>query len=107
VNASISPPRVNLGPNGWMMGGCGRLACASCDGPDVRGGVHSMGMMQVMDAKDIRWSALEGEFDPEKYRLAVVEGIDPNGTQLNTDMPRWEIGNDDLADLIVYLKTLP
>ena len=93
--------------NGWMMGGGGSLACASCHGTDGRGGVHNMGMMQVMDAKDIRWSALEGEFDPEKFRLAVVEGQDPDGTQLSTDMPRWKIGNDDLADLIAYLKTLP
>jgi hypothetical protein len=94
--------------NGWMMmGGGGRLACASCHGPDGRGGLHSMGMMQVMDSKDIRWSALEGEFDPEKFRLAVTKGQDPDGTQLKTDMPRWNIGNDDLADLIAYLKTLP
>jgi hypothetical protein len=92
---------------GWMMGGGGQLACASCHGPDGLGGVHSMGMMQTMDAKDIRWSVLEGEFDPEKFRLAVVEGQDPDGTQLNTDMPRWNIGSDDLADLIEYLKTLP
>jgi mono/diheme cytochrome c family protein len=38
--------------------------------------------------------------------LAVSEGQDPDGTQLNTDMPRWNIGDDDLADLIAYLKTL-
>ena len=93
--------------NGWMMGGGGRLTCASCHGPDGRGGVHSMGMRQVIDAKDIRWSALEGEFDPEKFRLAVVDGKDPDGTQLNTDMPRWDIGDYDLADLIVYLKSFP
>jgi cytochrome c oxidase subunit 2 len=93
--------------NGWMMGGGGRLACASCHGPDGRGGLHNMGMMQVMDAKDIRWSTLEGEFDLEKFRLAVVEGKDPDGTQLNTDMPHWNISDDDLADLIDYLKTLP
>ena len=93
--------------NSWMMGGGGRLACASCHGTDGRGGVHSMGMMQVMDAKDIRWSVLEGEFDPEKFRLAVVKGKDPDGTQLKPDMPRWNISNDDLADLIDYLKTLP
>ena len=92
---------------GWMMGGGGHLACASCHGTDGRGGVHSMGMMQEMDAKDIRWSALEGEFDPEKFRLAVVEGKDPDGSQLSTDMPRWNIGSDDLADLIEYLKKLP
>jgi cytochrome c553 len=92
--------------NGWMMGN-GQLACASCHGPNGQGGKHSMGMMQVMDAKDIRWSALQSEFDAEKFRLAVTEGQDPDGTQLSTDMPRWTIGDDDQADLIAYLKTLP
>ena len=99
------------GSGGWMMGG-GQLACASCHGPNGRGGEHNMGMMnnrgmmQTMTAKDIRWSALQSEFDAEKFRLAVTKGQDPDGTQLKTDMPRWNIGNDDLADLIAYLKTL-
>jgi hypothetical protein len=66
-----------------------------------------MGMMQEMDAKDIRWSTLENEFDTEKFRQAVVEGKDPDGTQLSTDMPRWNISNEDLTDLIAFLKTLP
>jgi hypothetical protein len=93
--------------NSWMMGGGGYLACASCHGPDGHGGVHNMGMMQTMDAKDIRWSTLAPEFDAEKFRQAIVEGKDPDGTQLSTNMPRWNIGNDDLADLIDFLKTLP
>jgi hypothetical protein len=92
--------------NSWMMGN-GQLACASCHGPDGRGGTHKMGMMQVMTAKDIRWSALQNEFDAEKFRLALTKGQDPDGTQLNADMPRWSIGNDDIADLFAYIKTLP
>jgi cytochrome c oxidase subunit 2 len=91
---------------GWMMMG-GQLACVSCHGPGGRGGRHSMGMMQVMDAKDIRWSVLSKEFDQEKFRLAVVKGQDPDGTQLKPDMPRWNISNDDLADVLAFLKTLP
>ena len=90
----------------WMMMG-GQLACVSCHGPDGRGGKHNMGMMQVMDSKDIRWSVLQPEFDAEKFRLAVVKGQDPDGTDLKPDMPRWNISNDDLADLIAFLKTLP
>jgi len=93
---------------GWMMMG-GRLACVSCHGPDGRGGKHRMGMMmqsQVMDAKDIRWSVLQPEYNPEKFRLAVVKGQDPDGSQLKPDMPRWNISNEDLADLIAFLKTL-
>jgi cytochrome c553 len=92
---------------GWRMMPGGGLACASCHGTDGRGGIHSMGMMQTMDAKDIRWSVLQDEFDAEQFRLAVTKGQDPDGTQLKTDMPRWNIGDDDLADLIAYLKTLP
>ena len=92
--------------SGWMMES-GRLACASCHGPNGRGGVHSMGMMQTMDAEDIRWSVLQYMFDAEQFRLALTTGQDHDGTQLKPDMPRWNIGNDDLADLIAYLKTLP
>jgi hypothetical protein len=91
---------------GWMMMG-GQLACVSCHGPGGRGGRHRMGMMQVMDAKDIRWKVLQPEFDAEKFRLAVVKGQDPDGTQLKPDMPRWNISGDDVADLIAFLKTLP
>lgn len=97
--------------NGGMMGGGmrvnGQFACATCHGSNGKGGQQSTGMMQGIAAKDIRWSALQSEFDAEKFRLAVTQGQDPNGTQLSTDMPRWSISDDDLADLITYLKTLP
>ncbi len=92
--------------SGWMMGN-GQLTCASCHGPAGRGGVHNMGMMQTMNAPDIRWSALQSEFDAEKFRLAVTQDQDPDGTQMSTDMPRWVISDQDLADLVEYLKTLP
>lgn len=88
-----------------MMGE--QLACASCHDLSGRGGKYNMGMMQEMDAKDIRWSVLNGEFDAEKFRLAVVNGEYPDGSKLNSDMPRWNISDNDLADLIVFLKTLP
>ena len=94
------------GSSSWMMI-AGRLARVSCHGPDGRGGKHRMGMMQVMDSKDIRWSVLQPEFDPEKFRLAVVKGQNPDGPQLKPYMPRWNIIDDDLADLIAFLKTLP
>jgi len=93
------------GSSGWMMMG-GRLACVSCHGPYGLGGKHRMGMTKVMDAKDIRWSVLQPEFDAEKFRLAVVKGQDPDGTQMEPDMPLWNIGSEDLADLIAFLKTL-
>ncbi len=108
---------------GMMMGS--RLACASCHGQDARGGVHTM-MMQVMDAPDIRWLTLTGEveggqqaeqkhedehaevhaeYDLESFRLAVVDGQHPNGEKLSNDMPRWNIRDDDLADVAAFLSS--
>ncbi len=95
----------NGNPSSGRTGG-GYLTCASCHGADGRGGVHTMMGMQTMNAPDIRWSALKNEFDAEKFRLAVTKGQDPDGTQLKQDMPRWNLSNEDLADLIAYLKTL-
>ncbi|WP_323300851.1 cytochrome c [Crocosphaera sp. UHCC 0190] len=102
------------GSSGGMMGGSsggmmgrGYLTCASCHGPNGRGGIHTMMGMQTMNAPDIRWSTLKDEFTPEKFRLAVTQGQDPDGTPLNNYMPRWKIGKDDLADLMAYLNTLP
>ena len=110
--------RYRGGPDlgGMMMGGY--LTCASCHGPDARGGVHVM-HMQTMDAPDIRWSALAAHeeeeahedehegYDLETFRLAVVEGQHPDGEPLSSDMPRWQMDDRDLADLAAYLQSLP
>ncbi len=66
-----------------------------------------MGMMQIMDAKDIRWSVLGNEYNFKEFRLAVVNGQDPDGIQMKPDIPRWNISDEDLDDLITFLKTLP
>ena len=105
-----------------MMGGT--LTCASCHGPTAQGGRHTM-HMQVMDAPDIRWSALESEadeghgdessgakdehadYDIETFQMAVVEGKHPDGKPLKADMPRWKMSDEDLRDLVGYLKSLP
>lgn len=101
---------------GGMMGG--RLACVSCHGEDGRGGLHWTHMQQ-MDAPDIRYLALindhdEGdeempmdEYELDAFRNAVVLGRHPDGDSLNSDMPRWEMSDADIADLLDFLKTLP
>jgi cytochrome c oxidase subunit 2 len=107
------------GPDVGMMMMGNIYTCASCHGPDARGGVHVM-HMQTMDAPDIRWSALaaheeeeeahqdeHGEYDLETFRLAVVEGQHPDGEPLSDDMPRWNMSEQDLADLAEYLQSLP
>jgi len=106
---------------GMMMGSY--LTCASCHGPEARGGYHFM-HMAPMDAPDIRYKALideeaehsagKGElgdehedFDLDDFRLAVIEGKHPDGEPLSYLMPRWEMNEEDLRDLFFFLKTIP
>ena len=75
--------------------------------------------MAVMDAPDIRYVALNseeelkehggehGEYSLEDFKRAVVFGEHPDGEALSTEMPRWQIGDQDLADLFAFLKSLP
>ena len=114
-------------PGGGMMMGSWGLACVSCHGADGRGGVHVMHML-LMEAPDIRWSTLapamdetpdgqslpQGEhgeamagYDLAAFRRAVVEGQHPDGTDLSRNMPRWDLGDEDLADLVEFLRSLP
>jgi len=122
--------RINYrgGPlGGGMMTGWRGLACVSCHGGDGRGVFHVM-HMSAMDAPDIRWSTLAAEtdeghdgellskgehgeamagYDLEAFRLAVVDGRHPDGTALSSSMPRWDLGDEDLADLAEFLRSLP
>jgi cytochrome c553 len=103
---------------GSMMGMGGArswLTCASCHGPEGRGGIHAM-HMSVMKAPDIRYAALstmpelKGRQSPyglDDFRKTVQGGRHPDGEQLDSDMPRWEMSEADLSDLFAFLKSLP
>jgi hypothetical protein len=130
--SAVSVRTGRIGYSGWplgggMMTGWRGLACVSCHGADGRGGVHVL-HMSVVDAPDIRWSTLAAEMDeghegqslPEgehgeamtgydlaAFRLAVVDGQHPDGTDLSRNMPRWDLGDEDLADLAGFLQSLP
>jgi len=86
-----------------MMGGGG---CASCHGPDGRGG--TIGMMQgSVTTPDIRYDALENEgFDEEAIAEAIVDGRDEGGEQLDALMPRWKMSDTEVSAVIEYLKEL-
>jgi cytochrome c553 len=103
------------GPNfgGMMMGAY--LTCASCHGPEGRGGLHQM-HMEVMNVPDIRYSALnsmpemqEGNasYGLSDFQKAVEDGEHPDGEQLDSDMPRWRLSDADLQDLYAFIQSLP
>jgi len=84
---------------GMMMGA--QLTCASCHGSNGSCGSHFM-HMQLMAAPDIRWAALAGL---DIFRSTVVAGIHINGEPLSSDMPRWDINDEDLSDLADFLSS--
>jgi cytochrome c oxidase subunit 2 len=40
-------------------------------------------------------------------KRAVTQGIGADGRKLDLIMPRWQMSDTDLNDLIAYLKTMP
>ncbi|MFX1411568.1 MAG: c-type cytochrome [Promethearchaeota archaeon] len=101
---------------GMGMMGQGRLACVTCHGPDGRGGRVRM-MMRTVEVPDIRYRTLtsgehhEGTEKHEPYtdeaiKRAITQGLEPDGAPLQWPMPRWSMSDDDLDDLLEFLKTL-
>jgi cytochrome c oxidase subunit 2 len=74
-------------------------------------------MMLTEIPPDIRYHHLieeeehgEGEEHPpytdELIKRAITEGLDPAGEPLDLTMPRWQMSERDLDDLLGFLKTL-
>lgn len=94
----------------YMHGG----SCATCHGADGRGGAPVMMGTEV--PSDIRYHHLieeeheEGEEHPpytdESIKRAITLGIDPAGEPLDLTMPRWHMSDQDVEDLIEFLKML-
>jgi cytochrome c oxidase subunit II len=120
-SASGQPIRADVDRmQGMQRGG---MACVDCHGEDGRGGVVRIMMMERFEAPDIRYKTLaeedhaqEGQeendhdehppYTDETLKRAITEGIDPAGEPLDWPMPRWQMDESDLDDLIAYLKTL-
>jgi cytochrome c oxidase subunit 2 len=89
--------------------------CANCHGPDGRGGRPVM-MLNAIPA-DIRYESLiSGRYDTsgeagtpytdELIIRAIRQGIDPDGEPLDLGMPRWQMSDKDVRDVVDYLKLL-
>ncbi len=111
VSGTTGPIPRSGGPTWAEMGGVG---CVNCHGVEGRGGVPVM--MGTAIPADIRYEALlKGEYEQGKketpytvalIKRAVIEGLDPDGQPLDWTMPRWQMSEQDLDDLIAYLKQL-
>ena len=88
-------------------------SCVNCHGVNGKGSVPIM--MSAAIPSDITYDSLtsedkhEGEHDPytdETIKIAIRDGIDPSGEEFDYAMPKWDMSDSDLDDLIEYLKTL-
>lgn len=86
-------------------------SCVHCHGEDGKGGVPVM-MGYVVPA-DITYEGLTSEehaghepYTEETLRIAIRSGVDPEGRPLDATMPRWHMTDEDVNDMIDYLRTL-
>jgi len=90
------------------------LPCVGCHGNDGKGRPEG-GVVPT----DINWKYLiaayghehsygrkHPSFDAVSVARAVILGTDPAGNDLDVAMPRYEISEQDMSDLIAYLKRL-
>jgi cytochrome c oxidase subunit 2 len=108
-------PRTIAGGGMMRLGMMGSVACVDCHGEDGRGGRIGM-MFGTVDIADIRYSTLttarseDGTTVPawtdNDIARAIRDGVEPNGQRLKAPMPRWNMTDGEVADVIDYLKEL-
>ncbi len=78
--------------------------CAACHGANGQGGpVPNSGGY----APTIEYKALISEgYTDEKIERAITKGEDASGQSFSSTMPRWDLSDQQLTDLITYIKTL-
>lgn len=89
------------------------LPCGSCHGADGRGrpegGVKPSNLTWEDLTRDRSGSA-DGRRHPgyteKQLRRAITMGLDPAGNALQAAMPRYRMSNQQMDDLIAYLKVL-
>lgn len=111
------PPITAQMPDGFGMGMMNdRFACVDCHGENGEGGTLRM-MMNTVIVPNIQYEHLtggehsEGEeehppYTDETLKRAVTEGLNPAGERLDWPMPVWSMTDEQLNDLIAFLKTL-
>ena len=90
------------------------LPCVGCHGNDGKGRPEG-GVVP----SDITWNKLTASyghehaygrvhpaFDEKSLAVAIIAGADPAANALDVAMPRYDMSEADMADLIVYLRSI-
>ena len=87
-------------------------ACVDCHGKFGEAGFTPQFCLNV--TPEITYGRLTGEednppavpYNDETIKRAIREGLDSTGRVLDQCMPRWDMSDEDLDDIVEYLKTL-
>ena len=118
ANGDLIPRSSNgvgmMGSGGMMGGGMMRAGCATCHGVNGHGRTTP-----TFTAPNITYGNLtdpRGMQMPDGTRglaytdagikTAVIQGLDPEGSHLESPMPQWRLSGPEWTDLLAYLKTL-
>lgn len=90
------------------------MACANCHGFDGQGkpegGIAPSNLTWEVLSKPYGLTHAGGRKHPayteRGLQLAITRGLDPGGNKLQNVMPRYQMSEQDLADLVAYLKRL-
>ena len=92
----------------YMHGG----SCVNCHGANGKGGVTvMMGNAIPADLTNLYSAHTHGNekmtpYNDDLLKRAITKGIAVNGRGLDPTMPRWYMAEEDLNDLVAYIKTL-
>ncbi len=92
-----------------MQGG---MACANCHGANGQGGTLNMMMTGTVEVPNIQYNTLtkaasdRPPYSDETLKRAITEGLDPDGKPLDWPMPKWNLTDQQVNDLIAFLKSL-
>ena len=90
------------------------LPCINCHGADGRGAEDYVGIAPL----NVNWYALASTglhshavrshrpFDELTLARAIIFGLDPDDNKMEKAMPRYDMAQEDVQDLIAYLKVM-
>lgn len=88
--------------------------CVNCHGENREGGRRMYPMFwlktppltagALFDAHDDQGHAGHDVYTLDTLKVAISQGKDPSGKELEASMPRWTMAEADLNDLVVFLR---
>ena len=82
-------------------------ACSDCHGQDLAGGPMPMADPGAAIPANLTPGGDLADWTEGDFIAAVYGGIGPGGRELDSEMPRYKMAEEDLRVIFEYLKTIP